>query len=279
MMKQLRHDNIVPLHEVIDDPEQDVLFLVMEFVEGGSIGEVDGTTGRCNNVLRSEELDLFVQQQLSALGYVHQRGMIHGDFKVENILFTGRRGVELQTKLCDFGVTSLMATAMEASFTFSSSFSSPLRGAAVVGTPYARSPEMFNGMPLSESSDAWAFGVALYTLAFGRAPFHATSMLELSELVLRPVPIPSAADPALVDRWWPTITSLLALDSASRLFTFRSMTGGFTRPVSPQWSRGCSAEARRRSIVLRPNAMQIDPVAFASEVLRLRRRSSLLPHP
>ena len=240
MMKQLAHPHVVTLHEVIDDALHDKLYLVMDYVEAGAIAEVDPNSGACQNTLNAAELESFVLQPVSALPYGPSRGIVHGDYKLENVLYTGARGAYLHTQLADFGVASLMTHAMDASTTFSESLSSPLRGGVVVGTPYARAPEMWSGASISEAADVWAFGVALHAVAFGVLPFRGVTLSELSYNVAQPLcTAPPHADPLVAERWWPTIAPLLQHDPRHRLAAFQTLAeslGVRDAPVS-SWRR------------------------------------------
>jgi len=223
MLRFPEHPHIVTLHEVIDDAEQDTLFLVLDYVDGGVIGEVDPATGRIGAPLGDTELELFYRQQLSALAHVHHFGVVHGDYKLENVLRSRGSGDAFTTKLSDFGVASELQSALLASRSFSRSLTlSPLHGQLIVGTPYIRAPELFDDASPSCATDAWAFGVALFTAAFGEAPFHSTSLVHLADLVRRPARPPPSADAARVARWWPRIAPLLVADPIARLQAFRA---------------------------------------------------------
>ena len=208
MMLLNGHPHIVTLYEVIDDPEEDTLFLVMDYVEGGAIATVDAETGKSSTTLDATEMAAFVTQQASALTYVHAKGMVHGDYKAENVLFTGARGAGLQTKLADFGVSVLQEEAAAAKRALS--IASPRRRKSVVGTPYTRSPEAFAGESATAGDDAWAFGVVLHTLVTGRIPFAADNLAGMAAAVGAGLPgAPAATDPPLSHVWWGVLSRLL----------------------------------------------------------------------
>ena len=211
MMRMVNgHPHIVTLYEVIDDPSKDTLFLVMDFVGGGAIATVDAETGKSSTTLDAAEMAAFTTQQASALTYVHSKGMVHGDYKVENVLFTGARGAGLQTKLADFGVSVLQEEAAAAQARAASHRASPVRARALVGTPYTRSPEAFAGESATAGDDAWAFGVVLHTLVTGRIPFAAGTLGGMAAAVAAGLPeSPVATDPPLAREWWPCISRLL----------------------------------------------------------------------
>ena len=244
MMQRVNgHPHIVTLHEVIDDLDHDSLFLVMDFMEGGAIAKVDADTGACTPTLDSEEMKLFAAQQASALTFLHTMGMAHGDYKVENVLFTGARGAGLQTKLADFGVAVLQTEAA------ASPPPSPVHR-RTLGTPYIRSPEAFAGAAATAGDDAWAFGVVLHALVTGRIPFAADTLLTLAAAVRVGLPnTPDAKASPLALEWWGPISRLLSPAPNVRLTELRRLAAPAPlTPLdpSPPTSPGIS---RRRGMV------------------------------
>ena len=276
MMKRLEHPHVVRLHEVIDDPDQDTLFLVMDYVEGGAIAAVDAETGTICGRLSDQEIELFVTQQLQALRHVHDRGVVHGDYKLENVLFTGPRGAALHTKLGDFGIATLQQDAEACSASFVDAVSTRTKRVAV-GTPYARAPELFERWAPSQAADVWALGVALYTLAFGRVPFHAPSLRLLAQAVTRNAVAPPAdARPEAVARWWPVVARLLDRDPAARVDAFHCLANrGDARSCTPPRALlSVTAAERRKSIVSVRGAvtgMRRDNSALSNAVAQRRR--------
>ncbi|RNF09269.1 putative protein kinase, partial [Trypanosoma conorhini] len=89
VMKRLRHKNIVPLYEVIDDPDAKRLYLVMMFIDKGPIGRVNCTpTGSADEQvctpIPKDELAWYARQILAGLEYLHKHKIVHRDIKPEN---------------------------------------------------------------------------------------------------------------------------------------------------------------------------------------------------
>ena len=95
-MQQLRHKNIVKLVEVIDSPDSDWVYLVLEYCSKGSLL----TKQRSFEPLSQEVAKKYFRHLLKAVRYLHETvEVIHCDIKPQNILISGNDKV----KLCDFG--------------------------------------------------------------------------------------------------------------------------------------------------------------------------------
>ena len=157
LMKRLRHRNLVRLHAVIDDIVDGQCHLVMQFIENGPIATIkrDGT---CNPVPVDDALHYMIQVS-AGLDYLHRHNIVHRDIKPENILI----GHDKMAYVADFGVSAVVdEDAM------------PLKKAQ--GTMSFFSPELIDDATAAatygKESDAWAFGVTLYAILFGKLPFQ-----------------------------------------------------------------------------------------------------------
>jgi hypothetical protein len=153
----LNHPNIV---QFIDDGEQDGLpWYAMEYVPGRSLN-AEVATRRC--LPWREAVDLALQV-CHALRHAHDRGVVHRDLKLSNLILTP----EGQVKLTDFGIARVF----------------DLRGmtgsGGVVGTAEYMSPEQAGGKPATRRSDLYSLGVVLFALVTGRLPFQGRTVLDL----------------------------------------------------------------------------------------------------
>ena len=160
VMKKLRHTNIVQLYEVIDDPQHDKLYLVMQYVENGPIAKLT-PEGTCD-ILPTDTVRSYARQLLAGLGYLHRHNVIHNDIKPDNLL-VGENG---RLYLSDFGVSRLVSD--------DNSHLDPASTGAF-GTPAFAAPEVLQGGGGPER-DLWAVGITLFALLYGRLPFEAPTV-------------------------------------------------------------------------------------------------------
>lgn len=156
----LDHPHVVRLHDVYVD--QDRLRLVMECMEGGEL--FDRVAAK--TVLSEAECAHALRQMLTALAYIHSKGIAHCDLKLENFLLEHKDGTWL--KLCDFGFSQLCPP------------NSALYKQA--GTMRYMSPGMLNGH-YTNTSDAWSLGVIAFILLTGKMPFTGSDA-EVGEKIL-----------------------------------------------------------------------------------------------
>lgn len=156
ILAQLSHPNIAHLLDggATEDGEP---YLVMEYIEGKPIDVY------CDEAKLSinERLDLF-RELCSAVHYVHQHLMVHGDIKGGNVLVTSQGTV----KLLDFGIAKLLSGDSETPRTES-------RATTFMAlTPEYASPEQVCGEPMTTASDVYSSGVLLYRLLSGELPYR-----------------------------------------------------------------------------------------------------------
>ena len=176
---QLRHPNIVDVLDLGDDPEQQLVFLVQEFLSGGDLG-------RCLKTVRS----LGVQPALAtllpimdALSVAHVQGIVHRDLKPDNI-FLHETPQGVVPKLIDFGIAKFLDRVDDQSRTATG---------AVVGSPTYMSPEQARGdTSLDARTDVWSMGVVFYEALTGRQPYTATTVNLLLVKIIGEEPTPIA---------------------------------------------------------------------------------------
>jgi eukaryotic-like serine/threonine-protein kinase len=187
----LRSPHVV---QVIDHGvEQGVPFIVMELLEGESLGQRLRRVG----ILTPAETAKIVTHVARALDKAHSAGIVHRDLKPDNV-FLVRNVDEEIAKVLDFGIAKT-----EAGF---GQVEASTRTGAVVGTPHYMSPEQARGTrAVDHRSDVWALGVIAFQCLTGRLPFESEV---LGDLLLRicaePIVVPSslAHVPPGFDAWF-----------------------------------------------------------------------------
>lgn len=180
-MAKISDPHVIAVHEV--GTLNDRVFVAMEFIDGGTLGA--WMAGRHS---WREVLEVFVRAG-SGLAAAHRGGLVHRDFKPENVLM----GTDGRVRVVDFGLArSLLDDAVAEPAPRAAveqpehdSFTTPLtRTGAVMGTPAYMSPEQHLGRPATAQSDQFSFCVALWEALYGERPFRGSSLPELTGNVL-----------------------------------------------------------------------------------------------
>jgi len=173
---QLSHPNVVQVFEL--GTRGDELFIVMEFVAGQSLGRWRKEHERSLD----EILEIFSQAG-AGLAAAHDKGIIHRDFKPENMLV----GDDGRVRVLDFGLARALegpaTPPTESSPSISTSsgslHSSLTQAGAVMGTPSYMPPEQHQAAETGPASDQFSFCVALWEAVYGERPFPGETMSEL----------------------------------------------------------------------------------------------------
>ena len=154
ILSQLDHPNIVNYYCTIETYSN--FNILMEFVSEKSLYYI---LLKEREKIKIEEFRLIIYQILSALCYIHNKGIVHRDIKPENILLYENYGL----KIIDFGLGTYKNKANE-------NF--------LAGTPSYMSPEAFEGK-IQRRSDIWSVGIIYYLYCFGKFPFISDNEKEL----------------------------------------------------------------------------------------------------
>nr|XP_020655839.1 cyclin-dependent-like kinase 5 [Pogona vitticeps] len=180
LLKELKHKNIVRLHDVLHSDKK--LTLVFEFCDQDLKKYFDS----CNGDLDPEIVKSFMYQLLKGLGFCHSRNVLHRDLKPQNLLIN-RNG---ELKLADFGLAR--------------AFGIPVRCySAEVVTLWYRPPDVLFGAKLySTSIDMWSAGCIFAELAnAGRPLFPGNDVDDQLKRIFRLLGTPT-------EEQWPGMTKL-----------------------------------------------------------------------
>ena len=206
-LARLAHPNVVSVHEIGEFEGQ--IFVAMEYVDGVTLRtwlahrRVDRSDWRRFVAPWSslaEVVECFVQAA-RGLGAAPAAGLVHRDFKPDNVLV----GADGRVRVVDFGIASHAGmTAAEVATT--AEIEGPLRTRTgdILGTPAYMAPEQFIGGVVDARTDQFALCVALYEAVCGARPFAGEDLQALMRSVvageLRPPPrwLPAGLRAALI---------------------------------------------------------------------------------
>jgi serine/threonine protein kinase len=145
-----------------------------------------------------------IRQMASAIAFVHSKGVIHNDIKLENVLLFGDDPKRPRVALADFGSAARAIIAADVRTTLE----------------YA-SPEKLRRLAVTNKTDIWSFGVAVYALLAGRRPFDSQANQQTEAAVVRRI---TTAAFTFDRKSWagregaqPLIQKMLILDPESRI--------------------------------------------------------------
>jgi serine/threonine protein kinase len=167
---QLRHRNIVPVHEV--GREGDTIFIVSDLILGESLAvwlkEQNPST---------REMTGLLAKVADSLHYAHERGVVHRDFKPSNVMIDQ----EGEPHLMDFGLAKREAG--EVTMTIDG---------RIMGTPAYMSPEQASGTThwVDRRTDIYSLGIVLFEVLTGELPFRGNIQMQIRERLSADPPDP-----------------------------------------------------------------------------------------
>jgi serine/threonine protein kinase len=153
LLKSISHPNVVQLYETMED--KNTIYLVMELIKGSDLFDISDILG----TLRTSSVAALLQQLLTALNFLHSRGIVHRDIKPENIILDYTKNT---LKLTDFGSAKILNHKTDEG--------------AVAGTLNYMAPEVLLNMRgarnvCDKPVDVWSVGIITYMLLCGFHPF------------------------------------------------------------------------------------------------------------
>ncbi|XP_068964234.1 cyclin-dependent kinase 16 isoform X2 [Petaurus breviceps papuanus] len=178
LLKDLKHANIVTLHDIIHTDKS--LTLVFEYLDK----DLKQYLEDCGNVINMHNVKLFLFQLLRGLAYCHRQKVLHRDLKPQNLLINERG----ELKLADFGLARAKSIPTK---TYSNE----------VVTLWYRPPDILLGSTdYSTQIDMWGVGCICYEMATGRPLFPGSTVEEQLHFIFRILGTPT-------EETWPGISS------------------------------------------------------------------------
>uniref|UniRef100_T1JKP5 Non-specific serine/threonine protein kinase n=1 Tax=Strigamia maritima TaxID=126957 RepID=T1JKP5_STRMM len=161
LLEATQHPFLVTLHYSFQT--SDKLYFVLDFINGG---ELFFHLQR-ERYFPESRAQFYAAEMATALGYLHQTGIVYRDLKPENILlkFDGH------IVLTDFGLCKEGIYSDNKTSTF-------------CGTPEYLAPEVLRKQPYTKAVDWWCFGSVLYEMVYGLPPFYSRDTPEMYDNIL-----------------------------------------------------------------------------------------------
>ncbi len=228
-LTRLDHPNIVRVFRY--GVHESCPYLTMELLDGVPVQVHAKAQGRPGTPRRTAEVLRIVGEVAAALGYLHERGIVHRDLKSANVLVLS----DGRVKLLDFGTARFLGDTQGIT-----------RQGEFVGTFAYASPEQVKGEPLDARSDLYSLGALFYRLVTGKKVFegdtpHAVARLHVYQ---RPVP-PIERVPALPAEVSDLVMHLLEKSPDARPASARVLV---QRLRAPGFSVADASERRRAGL-------------------------------
>ncbi|MGH0176984.1 UNVERIFIED_CONTAM: hypothetical protein FKN15_074069 [Acipenser sinensis] len=178
LLKDLKHANIVTLHDIIHTDKS--LTLVFEYLEKDLKQYMDD----CGNIMSVHNAKIFLFQLLRGLSYCHRRKVLHRDLKPQNLLINDKG----ELKLADFGLARAKSVPTK---TYSNE----------VVTLWYRPPDVLLGTTeYSTPIDMWGVGCIFYEMVTGRPLFPGSTVEDELHLIFRILGTPT-------EETWPGVAT------------------------------------------------------------------------
>jgi serine/threonine protein kinase len=166
LARRVSHPNVCRIYDfgthLMAETGAQISFLTMEFVEGRTLGQRLRVAGP----LPVDEARALGRELLSGLSAAHAAGVLHRDFKSENVMLRDEPGGGCSPLILDFGLARALGEGSR-----SSSASTP----NLLGTFSYIAPEQLQGRPHTTASDVYSFGLVWFEMLTGELPFQSPS--------------------------------------------------------------------------------------------------------
>ena len=201
MLTSLRQDNLVSVYDaIVTRPEQareTTAYIVMDYIDGYTLTNYLQATSHRGLFPPIAEINYLFSKLAAVVDYLHQKGVVHGDIKPENILLDKQHRHQFnagEPLLTDVG-TTLMAG-----------------NDSHLGSPHYIAPEQAQGQMATSSSDIYALGILLYEMCTGVVPFRGENTYAVIAQQINALPAP----PMLINQNIPSALSNVILRALAK---------------------------------------------------------------
>jgi serine/threonine protein kinase len=175
IMKRVRHRHVVSLIELFESPS--CLWLILELGDGGDLRSLLANHSHYSEAMASRHM----KQILEGVHYLHSRGVVHRDIKLDNILLYGGKHGDSghgEVKIADFGLSALIQVGTKG---YDPQESGKRKRYNKLhdrwGTPMFYAPELIDG-EYGPQVDIWSCGCVLYEMLTGETAFDTEDDVE-----------------------------------------------------------------------------------------------------
>lgn len=222
LSRKVTHPNVCRVFDI--GRHESALFLTMELLNGETMRQFLRTSGP----LSLDAAANVIEPLISGLAAAHAAGIIHRDFKSENVMMI-RSGSGMRPVITDFGLARNLAATDTTRDTFAGMF---------VGTLLYAAPEQLKGTTITEATDVYALGLMMYQMLSGGKLPHKTQLpAEVAAARLDfPAPSVRVLRPDVSSEWAAVIARCLERDPAERYQTVRAVSRDLFGTYAPRAS-------------------------------------------
>ena len=186
LLRELKHPKIISLVDIIQTGSH--YYIVMDYCNGGSLLNCLKKYKKKYNKPFSEKIVQYIMKQIvSGLKYIHRKGIIHRDIKLDNILVKFYNKEDMKSlnmlnthiKICDFGI-SIKPGDKQYAYT---AIGSPANMDPFILNKLVNRNDLKNSEGYDQSADIWSLGSSCYEMLIGKRVFSGRNIKDLNKKV------------------------------------------------------------------------------------------------